>query len=46
MKNITKINIAKMVLIYIKLSIIGYNRKGKLKFLYFDTVALVCRHTN
>jgi len=32
MKNITKINIAKIVLIYINLSIIGYNIKGNLKF--------------
>jgi hypothetical protein len=30
MKNITKINIAKMILIYINLSIIGYNKEDKL----------------
>ena len=32
MKNITKINIAKIILIYINQSIIGYNIKGELKF--------------
>lgn len=50
MKNITKINVAKIILIYIILSIIGYNRKGNLKYnyseiYYINTVSILIKST-
>lgn len=36
MKNITKINIAKIAVIYINLSIIGYNREDDYALMYLN----------
>jgi hypothetical protein len=41
MKNITKINITKIILFYINLSIIGYNREDKLRSLFYNTKTII-----
>jgi len=41
MKNITKINITKIILFYINLSIISYNREDKLRSLFYNTETIM-----